>query len=123
MKIKRKVLNEDYRVTIIDDELNVGDGVTLNFYSDEKPATVIEVDPNSRWIKVQEDNSIRVDKNGMSDNQEYEYQRNENGQIYTFYKTRYKDFTLFTDTGKSQYNTYGIYLDLKVRRKYFDYSF
>lgn len=65
----------------------------------------------------------RIDKNGMSDYQEYEYFRDENGYIRTFYKTRMKDYTLFTDTGRSTYNSYGIYLSLKVRRKYFDYTF
>lgn len=123
MKIKIKKLNENGAVIIIDNDLNVGDGVTLNYYSDKQPATVIELDPKGKWIKVQEDTAKRIDKNGMSDCQEYEYSRNEKGRIHTFYKTRRKDFTVFTDTGRSTYNSYGVYLSLKVRRAYFDYSF
>lgn len=123
MKIKLKKLNEYGDVIVVDDELNIGDGVTLNYYSDEKPATVVEIDPKGKWIKVQMDIAKRIDKNGMSDCQEYEYFRDENGYIRTFYKTRMKDYTLFTDTGRSTYNSYGIYLRLKVRRKYFDYTF
>lgn len=123
MEIKRKVRNEDYDVVIIDDVLNVGDGVTLNYYSDETPATIIEIDPKGKWIKVQEDTAKRIDNNEMSDCQDYEYSRNTNGRIHVFYKTRRKDFTLFTDTGRSTYNQYGIYLTLKFRRSYFDYSF
>ena len=123
MKIKLKKLNEYGDIIIVDDELNIGDGVTLNYYSDEKPATVIEIDPKGKWIKVQMDIAKRIDKNGMSDCQEYEYFRDENGYIRTFYKTRIKDYTLFTDTGRSTYDSYGIYLSLKVRRKYFDYTF
>lgn len=123
MKIKLKKLNEYGDIIIVDDELNIGDGVTLNYYSDEKPATVIEIEPKGKWIKVQMDIAKRIDKNGMSDYQEYEYFRDENGYIRTFYKTRMKDYTLFTDTGRSTYNSYGIYLSLKVRRKYFDYTF
>lgn len=123
MKIKLKKLNECGDIIIVDDELNIGDGVTLNYYSDEKPATVVEIDPKGKWIKVQMDIAKRIDKNGMSDCQEYEYFRDENGYIRTFYKTRMKDHTVFTDTGRSTYNSYGIYLSLKVRRKYFDYTF
>lgn len=123
MKIKLKKLNEYGDIIIVDDELNISDGVTLNYYSDEKPATVVEIDPKGKWIKVQMDIAKRIDKNGMSDCQEYEYFRDENGYIRTFYKTRMKDYTLFTDTGRSTYNSYGIYLSLKVRRKYFDYTF
>ena len=48
MKIKRKTFDENYKLVIIDDELNVGDGVTLNYYSNKKPATVIEIGPNGR---------------------------------------------------------------------------
>lgn len=123
MKIKIKVLDENYDVIIIDDELKIGDGVTLNYYSDQTPATVIEIDPKGKWIKVQEDNAIRIDKNGMSDSQTNVYSRNENGRIHTFYKTRRKDLTVFTDTGRGTYNTYGVYLTLKYRRAYFDYTF
>lgn len=32
MKIKRKIVDENYDLVIIDDELNLGDGVTLNYY-------------------------------------------------------------------------------------------
>lgn len=123
MKIKLKKLNEYGDIIIVDDELNIGDGVTLNYYSDEKPVTVVEIDSKGKWIKVQMDIAKRIDKNRMSDCQEYEYFRDEKGYIITFYKTRIKDYTVFTDTGRSTYNSYGIYLSLKVRRKYFDYTF
>ena len=123
MKIKRTTLNEKNDIVIIDDELNIGDGVTINYYSDEKPATIIEIDTKGKWIKVQEDNAKRIDNNGMSDSQDYEYSRNPNGRIHTFYKTRRKDRTLFTDTGRYAYNQYGIYLTLKFRRAYFDYTY
>lgn len=122
MKIKRRKL-VDGEIIIVNDELNVGDGVTLMYYSDEEPATVIEIDPKGRWIKVQRDNAIRTDNNGMSDCQDYRIERDENGRIQTFYKTRKQEYTLFTDTGKFTYNNYGIWLMLKVRRKYYDYSF
>ena len=124
MKIIRKTWNaEECREEIIEDELNVEDGVTLNYYSDEEAATVIEIDPKGRWIKVQEDKAIRTDSNGMSESQTYEFERNPNGRIHTFYKTRHRGITLFTNTGRSTYGDYGIWLSLKQRRCYFDYSF
>ena len=122
MKIKQRKL-VDGEIIIVDEELNIGDGVTLIYYSDEEPATVIEIDPKGRWIKVQRDNAIRTDNNGMSDCQDYRFERDENGRIQTFYKTRKQEYTLFTNTGKFTYNNYGIWLMLKVRRKYYDYSF
>lgn len=123
MKVLVKRVNDFGDIVIVEEELNVGSGVTLNYYSDETPATVIEIDPKGKWIKVQEDRAIRIDNNGISDDQDYEYERNEKGRVHTFYKTRRKDFTLFTNTGRGTYNQYGIYLSLNVRRKYFDYSF
>ena len=123
MKVLVKRANDFGSIVVVEEELNVGSGVTLNYYSDETPATVIEIDPKGKWVKVQEDRAIRIDNNGISDCQDYEYERNEKGRVHTFYKTRRKDFTLFTNTGRGTYNQYGIYLSLNVRRKYFDYSF
>ena len=59
MKIKRTALNEKNDIVIIDDELNIGDGVTINYYSDEKPATIIEIDTKGAKHK-------RVDKKATS---------------------------------------------------------
>ena len=122
MKIKQRKV-KDGEIIIVDDTLEVGDGVTLIYYSDEVPATVIEIDSKGKWIKVQNDKAKRIDNNGMSDCQDYKIERDENGRIQTFYKTRKKEYTLFTNTGKFTYDNYGIYLLLKVRRKYYYYSF
>lgn len=123
MKIlKKKII--DCKEVLIEEELNVGDGVTLCYWSDEQPATIIEIGPSGKWLKVQEDKAVRIDNNGCySECQEYEYSRNPNGRIHTFYKTRRKGSTFYTNTGRSTHNDYGIYLILKFRRKYFDYSF
>ena len=124
VKILVKRWNDDLmELETVEDVLKIGDGVTLNYYSDETPATVIEIGRNGSFLIVQEDNAKRIDNNGMSDCQDYEYSRNEKGRIHTFYKTRRKDKTFYTNTGRSTYNEYGVYLTLKHRRKYFDYSF
>lgn len=119
MKVLVKKLNENYKLVIVEDELKVGDGVTVNYYSDQEPYTVINIDPKGRWIDIQKDHAVRIDPNRQS----YKFERDPNGRIQRFYKTRRKDFTLFTDTGRYTYNEYGAYLTLKKKEKYFDYSF
>jgi hypothetical protein len=119
MKIKLLKRDEGF----VEDELSVGDGVTIMFWSDRVPATVIEIDPKGKWIKIQRDKAVRSDDGGMSDIQYWDISRDENGHIDTFYKTRYKKITLFTDTGHSTRGKYGCFLNLKVRDKYYDYSF
>jgi hypothetical protein len=100
------------------EELNVkvGDGATISWYSDKTPVTIIEIGKN--YIKVQEDDAIRIDNNGMSDNQEYRYERNVHNTIYIFKKTRKG---LYTDNGKSR--DYGSRLLFGFKRKYYDYTF
>lgn len=97
-------------------EVKVGDGATICFYSDRKAVTVIEIGKN--YVKVQADESIRTDNNGMSDCQEYEYRRNENGAVYEFKKTRKG---IYTDNGRSK--DYGCRLVFGFRRSYYDYTF
>lgn len=70
-------------------ELNVGDKVTINYYSAREYATIVAIDHDCKWVKVKS---------------------NTTGAIYTYYKTRKKDFTLFTDTGKYSLDNYGSYL-------------
>lgn len=103
--------------TIYEDlEVRVGDGCTLAYYSDREPATIIEIGKN--YVKVQIDKATRIDNNGMSDSQEYKIERDENGVIHTFKRTRKGTYT---DNGLSK--DYGIRLHFGFRRKYYDYSF
>jgi hypothetical protein len=64
------------------DPVVVGMGVTRCGYSDRHPFTVIEV-LSPRRIVVQEDKATRTDKNGMSESQSYDYERDPNGTTYT----------------------------------------
>ena len=95
-------------------EIKVGTGVTMLSWTDRIPGTIIEVGNN--YIKVQEDIYKRVDNNGMSDCQDYEYTPNPNGTIKTYKKARNGKFT---DTGKNS----GSGLIIGYRERYFDYSF
>ena len=84
MLIKIKKINGS-----VESELNVGDKVTINYYSAREYATIVAIDHECKWIKVKS---------------------NTTGAVYTYYKTRKKDFTLFTDTGKYSLDNYGSYL-------------
>ncbi len=97
-------------------EVKVGDGATILWFSDRTAVTIIEIGKN--YVKVQKDRAIRTDGNGLSDCQEYKYERNESGEIYTFKKTRKG---LYTDNGRS--NDYGCRLSFGYRREYYDYTF
>lgn len=70
-------------------ELNVGDKVTINYYSIIDYATIVAIDRECKWVKVKS---------------------NATGAVYTYYKTRKKAFTLFTDTGEYSLDNYGSYL-------------
>ena len=66
----------------------IGDGATIFFYSDRHVATVIAVSANGKRVEVQYDTAIRTDSNGMSESQDYRYERNPFGtiEIYTLRK-------------------------------------
>lgn len=92
-------------------EVKVGDPCTILHWSDRTPATIIKVTPKT--VTVQEDKYKRIDKNGMSDCQEYEYERDPNGSTKTFRLTK-RGWT-----GKGGHPS----LSIGYRERYYDYSF
>jgi hypothetical protein len=64
----------------------VGMAATMTSYSDRHAGTVIEVigKGSAIIVKVRQDNAKRIDNNGMSDSQEYEYSPNPDGSIEIF---------------------------------------
>lgn len=58
----------------------VGDPATIVMYTDRHAATVIAVSKSGKTITIQHDLATRTDKNGWSENQTYEYQRNVQGR-------------------------------------------
>lgn len=94
--------------------LVLGMGATIYSYSDRTPATVIRITHNGKRIILQEDYSIRVDKNGISENQEYQYQTNTSGVL--IYATLRKD-------GRFRVTATNQLVSLGPRQKYYDYSF
>lgn len=96
----------------------VGMGATVLMWTDRTPATIIEVSPSGKTLKAQEDDAKRVDSNGMSDAQQYEYTPNPEGYTTTF--TLRKNGS-WVRQGESM-NT-GQRLRIGSREKYYDFSF
>lgn len=92
----------------------VGDGVTFLYWTDRKPGTIIEVSKSGRVITVQEDTATRIDSNGMSDAQSYEYSPNPEGAVSKYSKR--KDGRWKAVGGTSE-------IAVGYRDKYHDYSF
>lgn len=65
----------------------VGMGVTRCCWSDRHPYEIIEV-KDDRHIVVREMHAKRIDTNGMSDCQDYEYTSNENGRVQELFLTK-----------------------------------
>ena len=101
-------------------EVKVGDGATMVYYSDRHACTIIEIADNGSYIKVQKDKATRIDNNGMSDCQDYEFERDPKGAVYTFKRTR-KDKSVYTGNGK--YYDWDVKLSFGARIEYYDYSF
>lgn len=60
--------------------LRVGDGVTVNLYTDRHAGTVVRRTKTRLFIR--RDDAFRVDNCGMSDCQKYRYARDPNGEVY-----------------------------------------
>lgn len=91
----------------------VGMGATLISWSDRYPYTIIQV-ITDRKIVVQEDNATRIDSNGVSESQNYEYSPNPDGQTYTLTKRKNGQWKVSKD---------GTKFAIGYRSKYYDYSF
>lgn len=96
------------------EEPSIGMGASIHSWSDRTAATVIQVTHNGKRIVLQEDTATRTDQNGMSECQEYSYERNPQGEI--FHATKRKDGR-FRITGSKRL------VSLGVRSSYYDYSF
>lgn len=107
----------------MDKEIKVGQGVTITFYTDRVPGTIVAVEGNI--ITIAEDDYVRVDNNGMSDCQEYEYTTNPNNQKY--FARIEKDGRIQAVTKNSHTNRWNKTDSFRVgvgfRRAYYDFSF
>lgn len=91
-------------------EVKIGDGATILQWTDRSAGTVVKITPTQ--IHVQEDNTVRIDSNGMSESQTYEYSPNPEGKVHVFRKTN-----------KGYRNVGGNGLAVGQRNKYHDFYF
>jgi len=97
----------------------VGMGATILAWTDRYAGTIISVGLNGSLV-VQEDRATRVDGNGMSEAQEYAFDRDLNGRIYDFQPVqRGKAKGQLREGGKKD----GYAVLVGDRRKYHDFSF
>jgi hypothetical protein len=108
IELTRELENEFYAITNY--LVKVGDGVTEYMYSDKHAYTVIARTKFS--ITIQRDKAIRTDERGMSDSQNYDYERNTDGKILVARWSKKR--------GRFQVRSSVIGLG---RHEYYDYSF
>lgn len=105
----------------------VGMAATVLFWSDRTPATVVELFKKGKYnyFVVQFDSYTRTDKNGMSDAQEYVYERNPEGTKLTYRINQdgsYTHVVFNRDTGRYTVSK-GTGITLGIRERYYDFSF
>lgn len=100
----------------------VGMGVTIYAYSDRYAGTIHAI--RGSVLVVTEDDAKRVDRNGMSECQEYEFTPNPNNRLHFFKKNRKGMWV------KCEYNNgrfvlapRSYVLRLGVRSRYYNFSF
>ncbi len=92
----------------------VGMGATIYYHSDRAPATIIQITQSGKRLVLQEDKSTRLDNNGMSECQVYEYQPDSEGKIFIATKRKHGEYRLVGEK---------TLVDIGTREKYYDYSF
>ena len=87
----------------------VGMGATILMWTDRHAATIVRVTPSQ--VHAQRDNSKRLDTNGMSESQQYEFTPDPEASVEIYRKT------------KQGYKGPSGTLIIGHRSKYHDYSF
>lgn len=62
----------------------VGMGATMLGWTDRHAATIVAVGPNGRWVEIRRDDAKRVDSNGMSEAQDYEFTPNPKAPVLRY---------------------------------------
>lgn len=94
----------------------VGMGASILYFSDRSACTIIEA--SDKMVVVQRDKVFRVDQNGMSESQQYDYERDPDGVKSVFTLRKNGRWVLRGDDMKG-----GTVLLVGVRSEYYDYSF
>ena len=104
-------------------EPEVGMGATILGWTDRHAGTVIAYD--GKVVTIQRDICIRVDKNGMSEDQAYQYKPNPDGRIDHFKRDRKGAWRLCERKANGRWAFIDIRYSLMLghREEYYDYSF
>ena len=108
------MINRFFELEVSDIEPKPGMGLTVIWHSDRSAGTVVAVSESGKRFTFQSDTAIRVDKNGMSDSQQYIHAINQEARLQTAFKTR---------DGRWKVLKSNQYVLLGVRESYHDFSF
>lgn len=99
-------------------EPEVGMGATILMYSDRHAATIVEVNASKTRVGIQRDDAKRVDDNGMSDSQHYEFTPDTSAPVeyYTLRKNG-----KWVRVGQPQSS--GAQIGVGYRSEYYDFTF
>jgi len=118
------------RAVIGEPKIYLGLGATILGWTDRYPCTIVEIATKRNgsldYIVVQEDDAKRIDKNGMSEDQTYEYTRNEDGRTHYYRKDKkgiWRSCIRKGQTGRIVYTRDNRGLTIGERDKYYDFSF
>lgn len=93
----------------------IGMGVTFGCWTDRHAGTIVAISKSGKQITVQGDLAIRTDNNGMSECQEYRFERNPDAPKLIFKITSRR--------GRKAWRCGEYAAGLGFRRAYHDYSF
>lgn len=96
----------------------IGMGATMLGWSDRHACTITAISPSGKSIEVKQDIATRIDKNGMSELQEYSYEPDPNTKPVTFTLRKNGKWVL-----KGSSMNAGTHLLVGKRDQYYDYSF
>ena len=99
---------------MISNKPEIGMGATIQHWSDRTACTVIRVYYNGKRVLLQKDLAKRIDANGMSESQQYDYTPDSNGSTYL--ATLRKDGRYRLKGGTSP-------VSFGFRNEYYDFSF
>lgn len=101
---------------------NVEKGATQLHWTDRTAYFVNSVSKDGKSCTIEMAKAIRIDNNGMSDCQDYKYEREENAVVYNL---RFRYGSWYIDHGKdAAYERYSkINIKFGYMQAYYDYSF
>lgn len=105
-------------------EPEVGMGATICMWTDRHAVTIIAI--KNGVLTTQADKCTRIDNNGVSESQSYEYERDTNGSIKHWKldkKGKWREVYRNPDTKRLRQTGSRNHLAIGYRNEYYDFSF